>query len=90
MGENPIQKMLREADELDKRRMRQIAEQIKVINRMKAKAAQCWQEGFNAGKSRAMRHMSDEPDLSLDVENPYADWLPGDVAEDQPQGSGQK
>lgn len=30
-----------------------------------------WDEGFATGKSRAMRHMSDEPGLSLDVPNPY-------------------
>jgi len=30
-----------------------------------------WAEGFAAGKSRAMRHMSDEPNLSLNVANPY-------------------
>ncbi|QOT15895.1 hypothetical protein [Paenarthrobacter sp. YJN-5] len=34
-------------------------------------AAQAWDEGFAAGKSRAMRHMSDEPGLSLNVPNPY-------------------
>lgn len=90
MGTNPIKKMLEEADAQDQRRQEQIAEQVKVINRMKAKAAECWQEGFNAGKSRAMRHMSDEPGLSLDMENPYADWLPGETAEDQPQASDQK
>ena len=32
---------------------------------------QAWQEGFDAGKSRAMRAMSDEPHLSLYVPNPY-------------------
>jgi hypothetical protein len=34
MPENPIQKMLRDADALDKRRQEQIAEQVKVINRV--------------------------------------------------------
>ena len=30
-----------------------------------------WDAGFAAGKSRAMRHMSDEPGLSLKADNPY-------------------
>lgn len=34
-----------------------------------------WCEGFTTGKSRAMRHMSDEPELSLDVPNPYRESL---------------
>lgn len=34
-------------------------------------AAQAWDEGMRAGKSRAMRHMSDEPGLSLNIPNPY-------------------
>lgn len=34
-------------------------------------AAQAWDEGMRAGKSRAMRHMSDEPGLSLSIPNPY-------------------
>lgn len=33
--------------------------------------AEAFNHGVAAGKSRAMRHMSDEPGLSLDVENPY-------------------
>lgn len=79
--QNPIREMMDNAEALDLRRQGQIAEQVKVINRMKAKVAEAWQEGFNTGKSRAMRHMSDEPDLPLDVENPYADWIPGDTVE---------
>lgn len=33
--------------------------------------AEAWDKGFASGKSRAMRHMSDEPTLSLDAPNPY-------------------
>lgn len=34
--------------------------------------ARAYDEGFQAGKSRAMRHMSDEPGLSLEMDtNPY-------------------
>lgn len=33
--------------------------------------AEVWKSGFDSGKSRAMRFMSDEPGLSLDVENPF-------------------
>lgn len=33
--------------------------------------AQAWDEGFTSGKSRAMRHMSDEPNLPLTAPNPY-------------------
>lgn len=35
-----------------------------------------WDAGFAAGKSRAMRHMSDEPGLSLKADNPYRKPLP--------------
>lgn len=36
------------------------------------KAAKAYDEGYRAGKSRAMRHMSDEPELSLEMgANPY-------------------
>lgn len=42
--------------------------------------ADAWDEGFATGKSRAMRHMSDEPGLPLDVPNPYrADRLEAEV-----------
>lgn len=34
-------------------------------------AAEVWDRAFAAGKSRAMRHMSDEPALPLAVPNPY-------------------
>lgn len=37
----------------------------------KGAMAWAWCQGFSAGKSRAMRHMSDEPGLSLDAPNPY-------------------
>jgi hypothetical protein len=30
-----------------------------------------WERGFASGKSRAMRHMSDEPHLPLTAPNPY-------------------
>ena len=33
--------------------------------------AEAWAQGFASGKSRAMRAMSDEPNLSLNVPNPY-------------------
>jgi hypothetical protein len=33
--------------------------------------APVWDKGFASGKSRAMRHMSDEPDLPLAMSNPY-------------------
>lgn len=33
--------------------------------------AKAYREGFTAGQSRAMRHMSDEPDLPLAAPNPY-------------------
>jgi len=34
--------------------------------------AKAYEEGFRAGKSKAMRHMSDEPNLSLELGvNPY-------------------
>ena len=33
--------------------------------------AVAWDEGFASGKSRAMRHMSDEPGLPLSAPNPY-------------------
>lgn len=36
------------------------------------KLAKAYEEGFRAGKSKAMRHMSDEPNLSLELGvNPY-------------------
>jgi hypothetical protein len=35
-----------------------------------------WDAGFATGKSRAMRMMSDEPTLSLNVENPYRKPVP--------------
>lgn len=37
----------------------------------RALMAHGWDQGFATGKSRAMRHMSDEPNLSLEVENPF-------------------
>jgi len=33
--------------------------------------ANAWDEGFASGKSRAMRYMSDEPNLPLSAPNPY-------------------
>jgi hypothetical protein len=30
-----------------------------------------YDQGFRSGKSKAMRHMSDEPGLSLEIKNPY-------------------
>jgi hypothetical protein len=33
--------------------------------------AEAWQQGFATGKSRAMRHMSDELNLPLTAPNPY-------------------
>lgn len=33
--------------------------------------AAAWDEGLASGKSRAMRHMSDEPNLPLSAPNPY-------------------
>ena len=33
--------------------------------------AKVWDEGKAAGMSRAMRKMSDEPNFSLDIPNPY-------------------
>lgn len=35
-------------------------------------SAKAWEEGFATGTSRAMRYMSDEPHLSLQVVNPYS------------------
>lgn len=42
------------------------------VREIVAKAmADAWDEGYRAGKSRAMRHMSDEPNLPLAAPNPY-------------------
>lgn len=37
--------------------------------------AQAWDEGYRSGQSRAMRRMSDEPDVAPDV-NPYREVTP--------------
>jgi len=44
-------------------------ERIEQLLLLQAEAA--WGEGFATGKSRAMRHMSDEPSLPLTAPNPY-------------------
>jgi hypothetical protein len=45
-----------------------LAEVAVMLEEAKAEA---WQQGFATGKSRAMRHMSDEPNLPLTAPNPY-------------------
>ncbi|AYN57844.1 hypothetical protein HOU49_gp57 [Arthrobacter phage Eileen] len=40
---------------------------------LKELQAEAWDRGFASGKSRAMRHMSDEPNLPLTAPNPYRD-----------------
>ena len=46
-----------------------------LLRSMEERHAAIYEEGYNAGRSRAMRHMSDEPNLSLEISNPYA-WVP--------------
>ncbi|WMI33002.1 hypothetical protein SEA_PEGGYLEG03_61 [Arthrobacter phage PeggyLeg03] len=50
---------------------------IAALN-VKELQADAWDSGFVSGKSRAMRHMSDEPSLPLSEPNPYR----RDVVED--------
>lgn len=38
-----------------------------------AMLADAWRQGHATGSSRAMRHMSDEPDLPLDGVNPWVE-----------------
>jgi len=38
---------------------------------VKPRLKAAYHAGFVSGKSKAMRHMSDEPHLSLDEDNPY-------------------
>jgi hypothetical protein len=45
-----------------------LAEVAVMLEEAKAEA---WQQGFATGKSRAMRHMSDELNLPLTAPNPY-------------------
>lgn len=43
------------------------------VARLRKLVAVAWQEGYTSGHSRAMRKMSDEPDVEP-APNPYASW----------------
>lgn len=50
----------------------QQVEAVEVLRRqVRLRERRAWEHGFATGKSRAMRYMSDEPGLSLDVSNPH-------------------